>query len=207
MGTVVWGEPWAMPFSYGATARMRFFLFFLTILLNLPVSAQANMRLPVDGAVTSGVGWRVDPFGTGKKVFHRGIDIAVPVGTPVRATRQGRVVLAGERRGYGATVVVEHDNGDRTLYGHNSALKVRKGDMVEAGTVVAYSGNTGRSTGPHVHYEQIPSGRPVTDDAATLEVAKSDAAKAGSQRHQLEQKMEESLKSLLETIRSDINGG
>ena len=186
---------------------MRFFLFFLTLLLVSPAAALANLNLPVDGVVTSGVGWRVDPFGTGKMAFHRGIDIAVPVGTPVRATRMGKVVLAGKRRGYGVTVIVEHDNGDRTLYGHNSTVNVNKGDIVESGTVVAYSGNTGRSTGPHVHYEQIPSGRPVIEDAATVEVAKSDAAKASGQRQQLEQKMEESLNSLLKTIRSDITGG
>jgi len=117
---------------------MRFFLFFLTGLLVSPAAALANLNLPVDGVVTSGVGWRVDPFGTGKKVFHRGIDIAVPVGTPVRSTRKGKVVFSGERRGYGATVIVEHDNGDRTLYGHNSTVNVNKGDVVESGTVVAY---------------------------------------------------------------------
>jgi murein DD-endopeptidase MepM/ murein hydrolase activator NlpD len=178
----------------------------LILLLTLPLAALADLDLPVKGVVTSGVGWRLDPFGTGKLAFHRGIDIAVPAGTPVRATRKGRVVFAGARRGYGSTVIVEHANGDRTLYGHNSQVAVTSGDLVESGTVVAYSGNTGRSTGPHVHYEQISSGRPVIEEVATLDLAISESDKSSNQRYLLEQKMEESLNSILKTIRAGSAG-
>lgn len=177
------------------------------VLFAFPAVALADLALPVDGVVTSGVGWRVDPFGSGKLAFHRGIDIAVPVGTPVRATRKGRVVFAGERRGYGATVVVEHGNGDRTLYGHNASVKVSAGELVKAGDVLSYSGNTGRSTGPHVHYELLASERPAVEEVAAFEVAEETPAPTGSQRRALEQKMEESLESLLTTIRADLTGG
>ena len=171
------------------------------ILLNLPVAALADIELPVeDGVVTSGLGWRVDPFGSGKLVFHRGIDIAVPVGTPVRATRKGRVVFAGARRGYGSAVIVEHANGDRTLYGHNSIIRVHPGELVESGTVVAFSGNTGRSTGPHVHFEQLASGRPIIEPAETEETTVPQLADNNDQRYLLEQKMEESVNSVLRTI-------
>ncbi|UPU38283.1 M23 family metallopeptidase [Geomonas paludis] len=185
----------------------------VTILLCLaPLPALAGASLPVDGVVTSGVGWRLDPFGSGKLAFHRGIDIAVPTGTPVRATRAGRVTFAGERRGYGATVIVEHDNGDRTLYGHNSRVNVHSGEMVQAGAVLAFSGNSGRSTGPHVHYEQIPGGRPVTGESeevpevATAAPPKSHGMSAETRR-QLEQQLDESIGSLLQNIKSNINGG
>jgi murein DD-endopeptidase MepM/ murein hydrolase activator NlpD len=153
-----------------------------------------------NGVITSGVGLRVDPFGSGKLVFHRGIDIAVPVGTPVRATRKGRVVFAGARNGYGATVIVEHANGDRTLYGHNSLVRVHPGDLVESGTVVAFSGNTGRSTGPHVHFEQLPSGRPVIETVETEETALPKVANSSDQRYALDQKIDESVNSILRTI-------
>jgi len=168
-------------------------------LLNLPTFAMAEMELPVEnGVITSGVGLRVDPFGSGKLVFHRGIDIAVPVGTAVRSVRKGQVVFAGARSGYGSTVIVEHDNGDRTLYGHNSLLRVQPGDQVESGTVVAFSGNSGRSTGPHVHFELLPSGRPVI--AETQDPALPQVVSAGEQRNLLEQKMDESVNSILRTI-------
>jgi len=177
------------------------FLLAAWILLTLPVVARADVKLPVEnGVITSGVGLRIDPFGSGRLVFHRGIDIAVPVGTPVRATRQGRVVFAGARRGYGSTVIVEHSNGDRTLYGHNSIIRVQSGDLVESGTVVAFSGNTGRSTGPHVHFEQLPSGRPVIESAETEASIQVQAANSSDQRYMLEQKMEESVNSVLRTI-------
>ncbi|WP_437178063.1 M23 family metallopeptidase [Geomonas diazotrophica] len=192
----------------------RYFIFIFAILLcSAARPAFAGGTLPVDGVVTSGVGWRLDPFGSGKLAFHRGIDIAVPVGTPVRATRGGRVAFAGERRGYGATVILAHDNGDRTLYGHNASVNVRSGEWVEAGTVLALSGNSGRSTGPHVHYEQIPSGRPVTGESEEVpEVAAVDPQRRsqelkGEVRRVLEQRLDESLKSLLQNIKSDINGG
>jgi len=173
------------------------------ILLILPVAALADIVLPVEnGVVTSGVGWRLDPFGSGKLVFHRGIDIAVPVGTPVRAIRKGRVVFAGDRRGYGSAVIVEHVNGDRTLYGHNSIVRVLPGDLVETGTVVAFSGNTGRSTGPHVHFEQLPSGRPVIETAETEATTTPQVVNNSDQRYMLEQKMEESVDSILRTINS-----
>lgn len=175
--------------------------FAIMILLNLPLAALADIELPVEnGVVTSGVGWRVDPFGSGKLVFHRGIDIAVPVGTPVRAIRKGRVVFAGDHRGHGFTVIVEHANGDRTLYGHNSIVRVHPGDLVGSGTVVAFSGNTGRSTGPHVHFEQLPSGRPIIETAETEEMPAPQLADNNDQRYMLEQKMEESVNSILRTI-------
>lgn len=155
---------------------MKFMLIMVMMFLVCPGMLLAAQELPVDnGVVTSRVGLRIDPFGSGKLVYHRGIDIAVPVGTPVHNVRKGKVVFAGERRGYGNTVIVEHDNGDRTLYGHNSLLRVRNGELVETGAVVAFSGNTGRSTGPHVHFEKLPSGRPVNDslEADAMAVAQS----------------------------------
>ena len=181
-------------------------LFALMILFILPAAARADLELPVEGVVTSGVGWRVDPFGSGKLAFHRGIDIAVPVGTPVRSTRKGRVVFAGPRRGYGPTVIVEHGNGDRTLYGHNTLVRVQAGDLVEAGAVLALSGNTGRSTGPHVHYEQIASGRPVPSESEPEETALQESkdiklAADRKQRQLMEQRMEQSLDSLLKLIK------
>lgn len=185
---------------------MKHLVFALMILLSVPAAARADLELPVDGPVTSGVGWRVDPFGSGKLLFHRGIDIAVPVGTPVRSTRKGRVLFAGPRRGYGATVIVEHANGDRTMYGHNSLVRVQVGDLVEPGTVVAFSGNTGRSTGPHVHYELIASGRPIVGESepeeASLQESKDlQLAADRKQRQLMEQKMEQSLDTLLKLIK------
>lgn len=168
--------------------------------LLLPYAARADSVLPVEnGVITSGVGLRVDPFGSGKLVFHHGVDIAVPVGTPVKATRKGHVVFAGERNGYGATVVVEHSNGDRTLYGHNSLLRVKRGDPVDAGTVIAFSGNSGRSTGPHVHYEQIASGRPIVEPADNGTVTHR-IANNNQQRDRYERQMDESVDSILRTI-------
>lgn len=116
------------------------------------VGVQAQ-ELPVNGTVTSGVGWRLDPFGSNRMVYHRGVDIAVPEGTPVRPTKPGQVAFAGLYRGYGNLVAVAHADGTATLYGHNSRITVRVGDRVAEDTIIALSGNTGRSTGPHVHYE------------------------------------------------------
>lgn len=185
-------------------------MFPLLAILTVPSLASADLELPVKGAVTSGVGWRVDPFGSGKRVFHRGTDIAVPVGTPVQATRKGRVVLAGDDgHGHGSTIVIEHDNGDRTLYGHNSALLVRHGDLVDSGTVVALSGNSGRSTGPHVHYELQPSGRPYRPEpdlqktdapAEVAEITLSKQKLSAGERRLLEQKMDDSVNSILRAL-------
>lgn len=179
------------------------------IIIMLPLTAQADLNLPVaDGVITSGVGWRPDPFGSGKLVFHRGIDIAVPVGTPVRATRGGRVVFAGVHGGHGATVIVEHDNGNRTLYGHNSALTVHMGERVESNTIIALSGNTGRSTGPHIHYEVLPNGRPFVEVAQVEETAEPERIIDRDHRHQQEQRMEETMNSILRKInRSSVLSG
>lgn len=101
---------------------------------------------PVSGPVTSGYGMR---WGR----MHEGIDIAVGEGTPVRAAAAGTVIYAGWMGGYGNLVVVDHGGGLSTAYAHNAALAVSVGQSVAAGEVVAYSGNTGHSTGPHVHFE------------------------------------------------------
>jgi murein DD-endopeptidase MepM/ murein hydrolase activator NlpD len=109
---------------------------------------------PVSGAVTSGFGMR---WGR----MHEGIDIGVGVGTPVRAAAAGTVIYAGSMSGYGNLVVIDHGNGLSTAYAHNSSLVVAVGQSVAGGEIVSYSGNTGHSTGPHVHFEVRVNGSAV----------------------------------------------
>ncbi|MFS8653592.1 MAG: M23 family metallopeptidase [Limnochordia bacterium] len=119
---------------------------------------------PVEGRITSEYGYRRHPI-TGRNHLHAGIDIAVPTGTPVKATAAGKVVHAGPDGGYGLTVVIDHGYGWRTLYAHNSRVLVKAGDTVERGDVIALAGSTGVSTGPHVHYEVHVDGKPVNPRA------------------------------------------
>lgn len=107
---------------------------------------------PCSGPITSYYGWRTHPiFGTTK--YHSGMDIAVDTGTPIQAADSGTVVYSGWLGGYGNCVMLDHGGGLVTLYGHNSALNVSEGQYVEKGTVIAYAGSTGYSTGPHCHFE------------------------------------------------------
>jgi murein DD-endopeptidase MepM/ murein hydrolase activator NlpD len=126
----------------------------------LPATVLAERKSPVDGGVlTSSPGLRIDPFGSGRMIMHNGWDIAVPTGTPVYPTQEGTVYFAGQYKGYGNLVAIEHGKGYISLYGHNSELLVKPGVYVTSKTVIALSGNTGRSTGPHIHYEvrQLPA--------------------------------------------------
>jgi len=107
-------------------------------------------------------GWVTREF-SGKRgdEYHPGIDIAAPHGSPIRAAGDGIVLVAGWDEEYGNFVVLEHGFGLTTLYGHNSSLSVRKEDRARAGDVIAYLGNTGRSTGPHLHFEVRRNGIPA----------------------------------------------
>lgn len=119
---------------------------------------------PVSGQLTSHFGWRVDPI-TGSQRFHGGIDLAAASGTPVYAPQAGLVMFSGYYGGYGNVVVLSHGNSLFTLYGHNSQLLVRPGDAVYRGQVISKVGSTGRSTGPHLHFEVHHNGQyvnPVT---------------------------------------------
>jgi murein DD-endopeptidase MepM/ murein hydrolase activator NlpD len=112
------------------------------------------------GTVTSGFGYRPDPLDRTRK-FHDGIDLAAPEGSPIHVLRPGVVTFAGKAGGYGNLVVVDHGDGLETRYGHCASLAVKPGDRVSAGDTVATVGSTGRSTGPHVHYEVRRDGIPV----------------------------------------------
>jgi murein DD-endopeptidase MepM/ murein hydrolase activator NlpD len=115
---------------------------------------------PVRGWVTSPFGNRTSPF-SGILKFHEGIDIAAQTGTPVTAPADGVVVRAGFSTGYGNVVEISHGYGIMTLYGHNSRLNVKAGQRVKRGDVISYVGDTGSSTGPHLHYEVRLNGLPV----------------------------------------------
>ncbi len=114
---------------------------------------------PVKSRITSNYGTRNDPF-TGKPKKHRGIDFAGKIGTELMAVAPGRVVSAGERVGYGTTVEIDHGLGFTTLYAHLSQILVSRGDWVRPGTVIGLAGSSGRSTGPHLHYEIRYKGAP-----------------------------------------------
>ena len=123
---------------------------------------------PTRGWVTSGFGFRKSPF-TGLREKHEGWDIAARAGSTVRATADGEVVVEGREYGYGNLVEVDHGYGLMTRYGHNSKHLVKVGDRVKRGQVIALVGNTGRSTGPHVHYEVLLHGVPVSPKNYILE--------------------------------------
>jgi len=107
---------------------------------------------PAYGRLTSRYGYRRDPF-TGKRAFHRGIDIANRIGVKVHAAQAGTVIYTGERHGFGKTIIIQHRFGYKTLYGHLDSFSVHRGQRVKSGQVIGTLGNTGRSTGPHLHFE------------------------------------------------------
>ncbi|HPC38226.1 MAG TPA: M23 family metallopeptidase [Exilispira sp.] len=104
------------------------------------------------GTLTSNFGTRIDPF-TYKPTFHGGVDIAVPVGTNVYAAMPGKIVFTGFKGDYGNLVIIEHGFGYETYYGHLSKILVKAGEQVDFSKVIALSGNTGKTTGPHLHFE------------------------------------------------------
>lgn len=116
---------------------------------------------PADVAyVSSSFGYRSDPF-TGGAAFHAGLDFPGPMGSPIFAAAKGTVTFVGHRQGYGNCIEISHGNGLMTRYGHLSSFKTRIGQKVDAGTVIAGMGSTGRSTGPHLHFEVRVNGQPV----------------------------------------------
>lgn len=121
----------------------------------MPSNGNIRLLYPLSlpATITSAFGWRVHPI-SGTHRFHSGTDIGAPMGTPVLAAFDGRVTASNFLGGYGLTVVLQHDNGDKqTLYGHLSEVFVRPGDSVKQGEVIGRVGSTGNSTGPHLHFE------------------------------------------------------
>jgi murein DD-endopeptidase MepM/ murein hydrolase activator NlpD len=113
---------------------------------------------PVSGGISSGFGYRQDPI-NGTEKFHNGVDFAAPEGAEVRAVRPGRVVFVGEKGNFGKMVEILHPDESVSRYAHNSELLVRPGEAVVSGQVIAAVGSTGRSTGPHLHFELLQEGR------------------------------------------------
>jgi murein DD-endopeptidase MepM/ murein hydrolase activator NlpD len=116
---------------------------------------------PVSGKLESGLGGRRNPFGGRGFEYHEGQDIDAAYGTPVQVTASGRVIIAGRQRGYGNVVYVDHGNGLSTRYGHLSEIDVTVGQTVTRGQTIGFVGSTGRSTGPHLHYEVRINNQPV----------------------------------------------
>jgi len=115
---------------------------------------------PVNGWVTSGYGPRISPF-TGKRSMHLGIDVASPIGTPIYAPANGVVIFTGAKAGFGNFIMIAHGYGIVSRYGHNAQNLVQPGQRIKRGDQIGTVGMTGRSTGPHLHYEILVNGRSV----------------------------------------------
>jgi len=124
---------------------------------------------PTTGEISAGFGWRIHPI-TGQRQLHKGIDIAAPMGAPIIAAADGVISFAKwDDGGYGNLVEITHPNGSRTLYAHTNKILVSEGQQVRQGQVIAEVGSTGRSTGPHLHFEvQVDSGKTAVDPIAYL---------------------------------------
>lgn len=119
-----------------------------------------TMRFPLpEGRLTSAYGDRINPV-TGNRVFHRGIDLAAPQGTPVYACAAGTVAESGYSPVYGNYIILRHDGGRESLYGHLHEKKIKLHDLVKSGTIIGSVGSTGQSTGPHLHFEIHENGIP-----------------------------------------------
>ncbi len=125
-----------------------------TLLASIPSLA------PLDGWITSAFGKRTSPF-TGEPAIHKGLDVAAPTGTPIFAPADGVVLFAGQRTGFGNYILIAHGTGITTGYGHNAHNLVSAGQVLHRGDQVATVGQSGRATGPHLHYEVILNGRTV----------------------------------------------
>jgi len=122
----------------------------------VPVAA----ALHAPARITSGYGMRRDPF-NGRPAFHRGVDLAVKSGTDIYPVKEGVVKFSGWQPGYGRMVIVEHDDGLETVYAHNSSNLVQPGERVSPDAAIAKSGSSGRSTGPHLHFEVREGGKAI----------------------------------------------
>jgi murein DD-endopeptidase MepM/ murein hydrolase activator NlpD len=143
----------------------RFFLCLgmVAVSMTLPSNASADTEIgsPVrEGRISSLFGMREDPF-EGEQRFHAGIDIAAPVGTPVRPVAAGRVIFSGSYQGFGRIVAIQHGKHMSSLYAHFEELSVTVGQLVDRGTVLGVVGSSGRATGPHLHFEVRVAGTPV----------------------------------------------
>jgi murein DD-endopeptidase MepM/ murein hydrolase activator NlpD len=139
---------------------------------------------PLKGLITAGYGYRTSPF-TGQREMHEGLDIAAPHGTPIMATADGIVSFVGPLAAYGNVVFINHGQGFATFYSHTSRNAVREGQQVKRGEVIAYVGTTGRTTGPHVHYEIQINGSAVNPlkyivDSSWLKIAGDEGARPQS---------------------------
>lgn len=130
---------------------------------------------PVDGQVTSEFGQRYDPI-NGKSAFHTGIDFRAKPGDSIYATADGVVQKAFYNGGHGNYVLIDHDNGYATAFSHMKKFLVRPGDKVRRGQLIGYVGNSGRSTGPHLHYEVLLDGEPIDPDTFMKVAGASEAA-------------------------------
>ena len=124
------------------------------------VLAALPSRWPLRGPVNSGFGGRMSPW-SAKSEFHSGLDIGAPIGTTVKSPAPGTVVFAGTHPEYGQTLIIDHGHETKSLYGHLSKLQAAVNQKVQRGEVIALSGNTGRSSGPHLHYEIQVKGQSV----------------------------------------------
>ncbi len=131
------------------------------------LAATPSLR-PTNGWISSGFGYRISPF-TGRREFHNGLDIATKEGTPIIAPGDGVVTYAGKKWLIGNMITIDHSHGMLTQYGHIKELIAKKGDRVKRGEVIALVGNTGRSTGPHVHYMVRLNGVPVNPETYILD--------------------------------------
>ena len=118
------------------------------------------LHLPPLNQVTSTYGIRLDPF-TKKLAFHAGVDFRAHAGTKIEAAMDGIVKYAGRKNMYGNAVIIKHNNGYETLYGHMSKVLVKQGDRIKQKDVIGLAGSTGRSTGPHLHFELIKNGKKI----------------------------------------------
>ncbi len=119
-----------------------------------------SLEMPAEGRVTSAYGMRKNPFSQTNH-HHDGMDIAMPIGSPVKAAEDGKVIHSGPKGGYGQTVVLEHASGYTSLYAHQSKTLIPEGEIVKKGQIIGLSGNTGRSTGPHLHFEVRKDDQPI----------------------------------------------
>jgi len=158
--TEAWAEKIALIETSSQELEYRLSLLQVRLYAQRALLASSPTLMPIAGSLSSSFGYRRHPY-DGSYRLHAGVDIAADPGTPVRAPGDGMVIFSGFKEGYGKVIVIDHGQGVRSLFGHSSKLFVNSGVKVRRGEKIAEVGMTGRSTGPHLHYEVRKNGVPV----------------------------------------------